>query len=124
MASDNNFLKSTAALIRPFSKPANDRAPTREEIQQLLEYPDRRIKPLYTQRFLQESELVPGIFSSGNTLKFYTVKRERLLPQNLLSTLKRQMNIIHSLLLKHLHHLKIGLIFVRPTAKRSVKSHS
>ena len=83
---------------------ANDRAPTREEIQRLLEYPDRRIKPIVYTMISSGIRIGAGIFLSGNMLNPFTMKGERLLPQNSLSTPKRQMNIIHSLLLKHLHH--------------------
>jgi hypothetical protein len=37
-------------------KAANDRAPTIEEIQKLVEYPDRCIKPIFTQWLLRELE--------------------------------------------------------------------
>ncbi len=40
-----SWKKITRGLPRP-SKPANDRAPTIEEIRKLVEYPDRRIKPI------------------------------------------------------------------------------
>jgi len=54
--------KITRGLPRPRGV-ANDRAPTVDEIRQLVQYPDRRIKPiLYT------------MASSGNTLLPYITK--------------------------------------------------
>ena len=46
---------------------ANDRAPTIQDIRKLIEYPDRRIKPIVYTWFLQVSVLVLGIFCGGNT---------------------------------------------------------
>jgi len=40
-----NWRKITRGLPRT-NQAANDRAPTLEEIQKLVEYPDRRIKPI------------------------------------------------------------------------------
>ena len=50
---------------------ANDRVPTIEEIQRIVEYPDRRIKPIvYTMAsspwHLQESDWVPGVTLNGD----------------------------------------------------------
>ena len=40
-----NWKKISCGLPRA-GKAANDRAPTKQEIQKLIEYPDRRIKPV------------------------------------------------------------------------------
>ncbi len=61
---------------------ANDRAPTKEEIQRLLEYADRRIKPIVYTMISSGLESVNGILSSGNMLNQFKMKMAKLWQRN------------------------------------------